>query len=504
MSTKKRIIKDIFFYSLSTITSQVILVIKNCLIANILAPANFGFWKFLQLLLDYGMLSPLGITEGLRQTIPVCTTKGEQENIYHIRNVAFTSSVLSSAIYCMISFIVYLFIFNNTFIRSKGFPDTLSYYLISINILIIITIVYTFLWRYLSTINRFSEVSRIKLIVSVLDFGFSVYLAYKFKVAGLIAGLLITYIVAISIISRKGEFRPHFAYDIKETLNLLYLGLPLFGMGLVFQLLTSIDRIIIVKFLDNTQLGLYGIVLIASNMFSLLSLPSSHVIYPRMIEEFSRSGFTVSETFKKYVLMPTEVLSYIIPPAVAFVYFFMPLIVIKFFPEYILAIKAILLLVTGVSLLNLMSIFSFAVVIMRKYKLYISFFLIGIIINSFLTFILVKIGYGIEGIAFSSAISYSILTSMIIYYILSLFGYNFIFKITLIIKMYLPLVFTIVICALIYKMLNRMIYEHNLLFSIISSILYFAVYALFLFYYVRDSRVISDLRGILKEAVLKY
>lgn len=503
MSTKTRIIKDTFFYSLSTLTSQVILVIKNLLIASILAPANFGFWKFLQLLSDYCMLSSLGIVEGLRQKIPIHTAKSEQKNVYHIRDVTFTFSLLSSSIYCIISFIIYLFIFNYTFIHSKGYPNTLPGYLISMNIVIIFTIIYTFLWRYLSTINMFNEVSRVKVIVAVLDFGLSVFLAYKFKVAGLVAGLLLTYICAISIISRKDEFRPRFAWNTAETLNLLYLSLPLFLMGLVYKLLTSVDRIIIVKFLDKTQLGFYGIALIASNMFNLLSLPSSHVIYPRIIEEFSRSGFIISEAFKKYILMPVEALSYFIPPAIALVYFFMPLIVTKFLPLYVPSIKTIMLLVTGVSFLNLMSFFSFAVITIRKYKVYFFIFFIGIVINLFLMLILIKKGYGIEGVAFSSAISYIVLTTMVIYYILSLFDYSFIYKVFLIAKTYLPLLFTISICVLIYRVLGNFIPKYNLCSAVVSLSLYFAIYVLFIYFYGRKRKVILDLREVIKEIILK-
>lgn len=502
MSIKKTIFKDVFFYSVSTFFSQALLIIKNFLIAAMLLPAAFGFWKFLQLLTEYGTASSVALIEGSRQKIPIYNASKDMKNSNYIRDITFTFSVLTAVVYSIISLLFYWLIFNPQFAASKGFPDNLPTYLFYTNILIVFTIIYTFFWRYLSSINDFAQVSRIKAIVGLVDFTASIILVYRFKVMGLIFALILTYCLATVLIIKKDRYRPSFNWNLKEALSLIYLGLPIFSLGFAFQLLTSIDRIVIIKFLDNKQLGLYGISLIAFNMFTLASIPLSHVVFPRMIEEYSLCKHKISENFKKYIIIPSEIIAFIIPAGIAFVYFFAPLVIERFLPLYANGVRPMIILVIAALFIGLLNIFTFALVTIRRYSAYFVFSVLSIILNLVLSSILVQRGFGLEGIAFSSLISYGLLTTFVIYYMFGFFNKELTGRLILIAKLYIPLCCSLVFCWSVNDFLRNFHLFNRFIRPVIGFNVFLVLYCIFIYFFGLKKRFFSDFNFIFGKNIM--
>ena len=83
----------------------------------------------------------------------------------------------------------------------------------------------------------------------------------------------------------------HIAPRSRQTFyHLIGVGFPIYLIGLLFSLLTTIDRMIVLGFLGMKQLGLYTLATTA--LAVLLMVPSlvSNVMYPKLAEHYGATG----------------------------------------------------------------------------------------------------------------------------------------------------------------------------------------------------------------------
>ena len=68
--------RDTAGFAISQYLSRFVQLFRGIVAARLLGPAAYGSWNALLLVLDYGILSQLGLQQGLDQEIPGAITRG--------------------------------------------------------------------------------------------------------------------------------------------------------------------------------------------------------------------------------------------------------------------------------------------------------------------------------------------------------------------------------------------------------------------------------------------
>ena len=128
------------------------------------------------------------------------------------------------------------------------------------------------------------------------------------------------------------------------TKEVIFIGFPIMILGLALLLFGSMDRLMILKFLDTEALGIYSIGLAVASILSLIPAFSGQSFYPRMVELYGSKGIC-----KKIIIMciQASLISLAITSlGVILIYFLLPTFVEYFLESYtdgLMAMKIILI-----------------------------------------------------------------------------------------------------------------------------------------------------------------
>jgi O-antigen/teichoic acid export membrane protein len=117
-----------------------------------------------------------------------------------------------------------------------------------------------------------------------------------------------------------------------ETLGLLRIGLPIMILSYGIVAFSSMDRLLILLFLDEQAMGEYAICFAVATIVALLPGLIGQFFYPRMTESFAVSGIT-----RRLVKIcgQASLLSAVVAGCICTLcYFMIPIAVERFFPKY--------------------------------------------------------------------------------------------------------------------------------------------------------------------------
>jgi O-antigen/teichoic acid export membrane protein len=103
-----------------------------------------------------------------------------------------------------------------------------------------------------------------------------------FGLIGLAVSQVLVYVVALAMAGRLLGGIPRPTWDPVIARRLVSVGFPIMLAGLLFGLLTTIDRWLVLIYLDRVQVGYYGIVGITVSGLLLLPGIVSQQYYPRL------------------------------------------------------------------------------------------------------------------------------------------------------------------------------------------------------------------------------
>lgn len=231
-------------------------------------------------------------------------------------------------------------------------------------------------------------------------------------------GIYITSILAMLIgliFYYKPSFKDfEFTFDKTLLKTILISGTPLLINGLIWTVVNSIDKFVILGFIDTEALGVYGI---AQNAFSYMVLiPSamSQLFYVKMGKEYGASGrinvlTDVSMKFSSVLAAITSLIALI-------AYFFLPLFVDKFIPSYNNGVTSSQILILGLSIYAATLISGNILTILKRNEALLINSICMCIFNAICSVAYVKIlGATIESVALGTATSYIFCTFIIAY-----------------------------------------------------------------------------------------
>ena len=187
--------------------------------------------------------------------------------------------------------------------------------------------------------------------------------------------------------------------DKTSLQRLLGTGFPIYIVGLVFFLLTSVDRVVVLGFLGTEQLGIYTLASIS--MAVLMMVPSlvSNVMYPKLAEHYgATSDISALVPMVKRVIRLNLLL--VLPIAAVFLLVFYFHIVPVYLDAYLDGRNAMAIIMIAAIFLPVGSGSGDIFNVIGMQRIYLGNSVAGLLVNVCIGVLLVsRLGMGLEGAA---------------------------------------------------------------------------------------------------------
>nr|WP_285801273.1 oligosaccharide flippase family protein [Exiguobacterium sp. s26] len=361
--------------------------------AKVLGPEKFGVLGNIMLILTYISFSSLGVLYSMNREYVIFESNSDSEGTRKVLWTTFTFLSILSVVLLVVSI--------GTLYLIDGI---LRDFILLIFIIGIFDQYRNFYVNYFRLTNRYRGINHIELIKHVLSFIIIIITIKYFEIYSVLVAMLITSLM-VFLYGYKYSERIKIKLDIVVLKSLLVIGLPLLIYNLGFYLLTSLDRVMIIKYLGYIDLGYYTFssqIVIATLTFisSVLFL-----YYPQAIKILNIDNgmdkekiIQKTEEYTKYV----EILGVILYLAGAIL--IVPLVYLVA-PQYVESINIYRLLVFG-TIATQIAYFSNVFIVSNKKQIYLIYLqIISLFIAFILNYTLIHLGYGIIGVSLATSIT---------------------------------------------------------------------------------------------------
>jgi len=389
-------------------------LILGVVVAKFLGPALFGLRNAFLLGLKYEATSDLGTYNAMVREVPFYRGSEEEEKAERIMTSVFGVNIFYALFAGTICILISLYLraihFNALYIDMVFF----------FGLFIIANKIKVFYSCKFIIDKNITVLSRLDVFSGFISIIICIPLTYYFSLRGLFTGLLIVDLIYIGCIFLLVRQIPPIRVTLPLVRELLKIGFPMTITLLSFTLLTSADRIIIITMLSEESLGYYGIATIL--FFIIYSIPEAvhSIISPRFMESLGRHKDV--HQIKHYFIDPTILLAYFMPYLLAVFYFAIHVPIQYFLVKYFPSINVVKILTPGfffgaVSMLPLFICYA-----LNKQVRMIIIALPTIMLNLLLNYLFIYSGWGINGVAIGTDMSFFVFCSLMNWYALKQFN----------------------------------------------------------------------------------
>lgn len=460
MNRQKKIINDTKKYAFSLYISKLITLPCGIITAKLLGPLLYGTWNAVKIVLVYIPFTQLGINDGISREMPFYKGKGQPEEVELIKETAFNASLI-------ISFIVMCALLITVYYLRHRFPPLIYTGLLIVSFLSLLRQIYSFYQWLLQADSRFDLYSKVKVIHALLAATIQVLLVYYFSIYGLFAAVLITPTIIIIYLSKYIRI-PFGFFKIKLRIikKLIRTGFPMLVNGLAHTLFFTVDRLMIIAFIDQKALGLYAIALLVCSLLEFMPTSIHQVISPHLMEQ--RGKMKDIMLLKKYWEVPLFLLSCIMPIFIGIVWILSPIVLRHLLPQYYPGLSALKFLLVSVYFFSMVGITSKLFLALNKQHKIIPIYAIMILISVGLNYLFILQGMNIKGVALGTAISHFLLCNSLLFYATKHFEKSNYLCIKSLLKFNYPFLYTFPILLLFDRF---WIHRSDLILDNISTIL---------------------------------
>ncbi|MDP3938391.1 MAG: oligosaccharide flippase family protein [Deltaproteobacteria bacterium] len=392
--------------------TRVFYMIRGIVTARFLGPADYGVWGSLGILLSYSNLAPLGSAEAVGREIPYYTQRGEEARARSTKELAFSFNLYASL---LASFAILAYALVH-----RAHLEPLYYYgLFVVAAGMTLQQLYFFYGIVLRAEKRFVLRSKIEVAYAAFNVPITILLVVLYGIYGLYAAFVLNLLVIVAYLSFRLRIRPRLSLPRRPLVELMRIGFPIYLIGLVYTVFATVDRIVIVKYLSPSDMGFYTIALTLMTVLGEAPVVVAQVMSPSLIERYSRAK-SLDEVFP-FVQLPTMAIACCFPVLLVLTIFGFEYLVLYVLPRFQPGFAALEILVLGSFFTGVLRGPSSFLLAVRRQMAAVLIYAVAVGIAFGLNVSFVKAGYGLEGVAAATAITYAILLAMYGTYVYSFF-----------------------------------------------------------------------------------
>jgi len=389
---KKRLLHDATLFSASLLLSRLLLSIRGIIIPKFLGPNLYGIYNGLLILPDFLDHFHFGSLSALKREIPFCYGKNDFIQAQRIRNLVFSQymgTVLISTffIFCVVTF----------FLSDRYSPLFIHVLWLVCPLIILQSFVDAYLENLLRTDNRFDILSRSEIFKSLVGFLIMLFLIWFWHLYGLIASMILATSLKGIYIYFKTDYHFSLVWDFKELKRLLRIGFPIIFGLILLTFFNSLDRILILRYLDTQQLGYYALGLTFSKFLLIIQNGVYSVLEPNIYRLYGETG-EVGD-LKKIVWEPILIMSFLYPLILGLAYLVVPYVIRIFLPNYLPSLICSKIMILGSFFIIYTEGFYTFIVAINRQGLIIKITGLGILFSVALNYFFIQMGWGIMGVA---------------------------------------------------------------------------------------------------------
>lgn len=364
----------------------------NLVAALTLGPEMFGVWVLIQLVVQYSNFLSFGTTSGANREIPYLRGAGQTERADYVHRVAVAATLATGALAACLVLVAAPWLVPLTPPLRDDVAALLAAAVFLQQLFILQQVFFLANFRLGSAAVQYSILATV-----VLAFGLPMTLA--FGLPGLMVAQIATFVVALAVGQVLLRHTPRFpAFDIPAVRHLAAVGLPIMTAGLLFGILTTIDRWIVLSLLGLKAVGYYGIV--GTVISGLLLIPSvlGQQFYPKIAYAYGRNEprAALLQLAREQNLIAASIMA----AAGLAVSVAAMLGIPRFLPAYTPAVSPLLLAVAGLVTYGASCGYGNILNAVRAHRLYLSVQAIAVLVNFSLCIILGGVArLGLVGIA---------------------------------------------------------------------------------------------------------
>ena len=476
-----KILKDSTVYTISTLLSQFLGIFTSIAMRRFLTPEMMGIWTTFLVILNYALFAHLGVFTAIEVKIPYLRGKGQNSELQHMRNVAFTMAIALSVIMATIIFIA-------SFMLASKLDLAIILGIRVLALIVVATLFYNLYIVMLRADKKFSLLSKATLFNSLAMLIFVSALTYFFRLKGIYFATFLATAASCLYLQYKTKYRLKLYFRVDLIKMLTKIGLPILLGGIVYTVLLSIDKIMIIKMLGPTQLGYYSIAILALTYAHNFPKLFGIVVFPTMQEEYGKSDDS-RERILEYVKQPSLIMAYIFPLVLAAAYYAMPVLVHYVLPKYASGIDSMRVLLIGCFFISLVPLTHNFIIAINKQIFLIPLTAIAVLTGIGMNYSMIKMGYGITGVAFGTSVAYFIYFIMLFVYVSihcerwsNIFGYLF--------RICIPFLYALIVVFLLENLVRI---EPLVVKNITQAVIFYLAYVPMLWHINKRTMVISDL-----------
>lgn len=394
----KSFLSSFSMLSASTLFMQLSKMAAVVLAAKLLGPVKIGLWNMLNLMLVYSGLTHLGILNGMNREIPFFRGRAETGKVERIRSNSLGFSILGA--------------FASSFLilaASMAFEDPLVRKSLTIMIfMLFFQQIYSYAVAHMASDCVFGGLAAMQALLGFFTLALVMPGTYRYGFQGFLVSQALAFGLSAAAGIHLGRVSLRVSLDAGEIKSLLSTGFPLMSAGLMFSLLTTVDRWVISVFLGIEAVGWYTLPILIAAALALPVQVISRQMYPKMAEEFGRTGSRVGLLSTVKVQNILGIIA--VAPLAAAIWAAGPWLVGKFIPAFLPGMEAGLILLIGLLSYPFAGGFGTFLVSIRKQNHYLAVQAAGVVVNLALSVLFVKMGFGIRGIAMGTAATHLAVT----------------------------------------------------------------------------------------------
>lgn len=410
---ESEIVSRSIIFSLAQYTSLFGLA-RGFVVAKLLGPVLFGIRNTFGIIMSFNTYSHLGTLFAMQRDVPYYRGKSEDAKADLIISSTFWVNML------LVTFAGILCIIASFYLKATNWDDNYCILLFFTGSLIISGRLSEFYNYSFQIENKFYVLSRIQLYSKIVTAVSCIALTYFFSLRGFFIGLFIgdLFFITDSFFNIEKKI-PSLIVSFQVIKDLMKTGLPMLASGMLFILLINIDKIMILWFLSQKDLGFYGIATIATGVIGTISDSVFSVTLPEMMKKYGKTHDI--KRIKNYLIEPTVVLAYFLPFLLASIYFLIHIPIQYYMVKFIPSIKIVKILTLGLFFFAVPTMAHSICIAVNKVINLTYFNFITISISAILNYTFIKLGFGLEGIALGTSISYFIHCTTTLTYAMSQF-----------------------------------------------------------------------------------
>ncbi|MBF0624166.1 MAG: polysaccharide biosynthesis C-terminal domain-containing protein [Magnetococcales bacterium] len=400
-------------YASSNFYRQILGLITAFLRPKLLAPEAFGLWSLFAVIPTYASHLHLGTRATMRFQVPELTSRGEADGVERLKGAVYRGSLFVYAAAALALALGAL---------APGLEIDERVALVLSAVTVLVGWHYEFHISLLKGRSRFGLVGRSNMILATTLFLSTVVLIPLWGVEGAFIAVTASWLLTALLLARNGGVEPIGPFHGPTFRRAVRTGLPIMLFDLVGLGLRNGDKLLVAALLGKTQLGYYGLAAMVTG--ALMNIPgvSREVTEPQLMASLQHTG--PRDTYARFLRRPLLTTALLMPLLIGPVHLALEPCILLLLPDYQPGLESTRILTLATYFLALVYPTRGVLVAFGWQGRAVWAGAAVIAVNATLSWLLIRQGYGLPGVAWSNCAAFLVLLILLLGLLLPRFALN--------------------------------------------------------------------------------